>query len=52
MSSTESISEQYSRFRTALDHFPYKCRMFLSLLIGLHDEHCAGQVPKTIRKNY
>jgi hypothetical protein len=26
--------------------------MFLSLLISLHDEHSASQVPKAIRKNY
>jgi hypothetical protein len=35
-----------------MSDFPYKCRMFLSLLIGFHDEHTATQVPKTIRKNY
>lgn len=32
--------------------FPYKSRMFLSVLIGFHDETTAAQVPKAIRKNY
>ncbi len=47
-----SLNEQYSRLKAAMADFPYKCRMFLSVLIGLHDEHMSAQVPKAIRKNY
>lgn len=47
-----SLNEQYSRFKATIADFPYKCRMFLSVLIGLHDESTAAQVPKAIRKNY
>lgn len=52
MASTESLNEQYSRFKATITTFPYKCRMFFSLLIGLFDEASTTQVPKAIRKNY
>lgn len=33
-------------------NFPLKCKMYLSLLIGVYDEDYKSHVPKIFKKNY
>jgi hypothetical protein len=52
MSEPPKIKEEYNKCRLAIQNFPIKCKMYISLLIALQDDSILPTIPKSVKKNY